>query len=123
MREDRRDSAGGTKNEGENKNVAPAMGKELKTSLFVLGALADGTGMNVQITGARDLQEDNGVRTALDRRPRRNDRSRETWINGGKEDNVGPGGRSVWDGPRGYCRGTGASGTLVGISVAFSILK
>ena len=124
--EDKREGAGVTINEGENKNLALAIVEEPKTSIFVLCAFADGTRMNIEITGAGNFQEDNGVPTALSRRPRSKYLGGETGIKSTtsrKEDNVGSGGRRAREGPRGYGRDTNTGSTVDGIMVAFSILK
>jgi len=68
-RENRCEDTGMANDDGVDGDMAPAMRGKSDTKCLVLVTFANCTGMNIDVAGARDLQENDSVLTALGRRP------------------------------------------------------
>ncbi|BDA49412.1 hypothetical protein COCOBI_14-0290 [Coccomyxa sp. Obi] len=68
-RENSGEDAGVANDNGVDKDLAPAMCDKLDAKGFVLVAFGNGSGVNVDVASARDLEEDNSVFAAMSRGP------------------------------------------------------
>ncbi|BDA48035.1 hypothetical protein COCOBI_11-2920 [Coccomyxa sp. Obi] len=120
-RENSGEDSGVTNDNGVDKDLAPAMCEKLDAKGFVLVAFGNGSGMNVDVASARDLEEDNSVFAAMSRGPRHQSGGRKTGIDGRELNNIRTGRGDAWEGPRGYCGHRG--GTVGEVTMSFRILK